>query len=85
MLRAALIERSSRKKFPKNGRGPYLEHVVEEIELYDGLALDEVVHHGSVDVGHGVGADTNDEAFQQVDLLGRVQNPAVVRSNKSKR
>ena len=53
--------------------GPYLEHVVEEVELDDGLALDDVVHHGGVDVGHGVDAHRDDQPLQQVDHLRRVQ------------
>ena len=51
----------------------YLEHVVEEVELDDGLALDDVVHHGGVDVGHGVDAHRDDQPLQQVDHLRRVQ------------
>ena len=51
----------------------YLKHVVEEVELDDGLALDDVVHHGGVDVGHGVDAHRDDQPLQQVDHLGRVE------------
>ena len=55
----------------------HLEHVVEQVELDDRLALDEVVHHGGVDVAHDVGADADDEALQQVDLLSREKKSPV--------
>ena len=58
------------KPFPDK---TYLKHVVEEVELDDGLALDDVVHHGGVDVGHGVDAHRDDQPLQQVDHLRRVQ------------
>ena len=50
-----------------------LEHVVEEVEFDDGLALDDVVHHGGVDVRHGVDAHRDDQPLQQVDHLRGVQ------------
>jgi len=49
----------------------YLKHVVKEVELNDRLALDEVIHHGRVDVTHDVGADPDDKTFQEVNLFGR--------------
>ena len=60
--------RSTQLKIPLS---KYLKHVVEEIELDDRLALDEVVHHGRVDVTHDVGADSDDQTFQEVDLFSR--------------
>jgi hypothetical protein len=61
----------------------YLQHVVKEVELDDGLALDQVVHHGRVDVRHGVRAHADDQALQQVDLLRRIQDTAMIRPEKS--
>ena len=49
----------------------YLKHVVKEVELDDRLALDEVIHHGRVDVTHDVGAVPDNQAFQEVDLFSR--------------
>ena len=51
--------------------GPHtcLKHVVKKIQLNDGLAFDQVIHHGSVNVAHDVDADADNEALEQVNDL----------------
>ena len=46
-----------------------LKHVVKKIQLNDGLAFDQVIHHGSVNVAHDVDADADNEALEQVNDL----------------
>ena len=53
--------------------GGYLKHVVNDVELDDGLAPDEVVHHGVVHVAHHAVAQHHDEALQHVAHLRRLQ------------
>lgn len=47
-------------------RSRYLQHVVDDVEFDDGLASDQVVHHGVVQVvGHGEGQQ-QDQGLQDV-------------------
>lgn len=63
----------------------YLQHVVDDVELDDRLASDQVVHHGVVDVmGHGE-AQHQDQALQHITHLCWLQQscPAARTENKT--
>lgn len=51
----------------------YLEHVVENVQFYHGLALDQVVHDRSVNVGNQEAAYHEYAALQKIADLGSVQ------------
>ena len=51
----------------------YVEHVEEDVEFDDGLSADDVVHHRHVDVVHHDAADDQNDAFQQITNLSRIQ------------
>ena len=53
-----------------------LKHIIEQIQLDNRLALDQMIHHGSVDVAHDVDTEPNDEALEQVNDLSWEQKPA---------
>lgn len=72
---------------PSGERGPsHLEHVVDDVELDDGLPPDQVVHHGVVHIVHHEVAHHQNDALQDVTHLGRLKQtsvPATRRSNNN--
>ena len=56
-----------------------LKHVEEDVEFDDGLAPDQMVHHGHVHIVHDDTTRHKDESLQQVTHLRRLQQPALAR------
>jgi len=42
----------------------HLEHVVEDVQLDNGLRLDQVVHHGCVNIAHGEAAHKQNNSLK---------------------
>lgn len=52
---------------------PHFQHIVEDIQLDHGLTLDQMVHHGRVNIAHEKGATDEDGCFDNVADLGRTE------------
>lgn len=63
-------------------RGPYLQHVVYDVELDDGLPPYQVVHHGVVNIVHHKIADDQNDTLQNVTHLGRLKQTSVPETYK---
>ena len=42
----------------------YLKHIIEEIKFDDGLTLDKMIHHRSIDVCHHIYTYYDDESLE---------------------
>lgn len=63
----------------------YLEHVVDDVEFDDGLASDQVVHHGVVQVmRHGEGQQ-QDQGLQDVAHMRWLQQPRPTEHTRTER
>ena len=55
----------------------HLEHIVDDVELDDGLAPNQVIHHGVVHIVHHEIADDQNDTLQDVTHLGRLKQTSV--------
>lgn len=52
----------------------YLQHVVDDVEFYDRLTPDQVVHHGVIHIMHHDITQNHDETLQNITHLSRLQD-----------
>ncbi len=52
----------------------YLQHVVDDVEFYDRLTPDQVVHHGVIHIVHHEITQSHDETLQNITHLSRLQD-----------
>lgn len=63
--------------------GLYLQHVVYDVQLDDGLAPDQVVHHGVIHIAHHGVTQHHDETFEHITHLGRLQEAGAANATTS--